>query len=110
MSGMELTCDNWGVDRVINGIVIGVSGEYRNEHCVITHQRVNDMKEAAGRKVFATVETLTLEMERRGINQVDFRIVTQLIIRDYLDNIRRFRNSQAFQDSMDKLKAKKNGH
>ncbi|KAJ3112480.1 hypothetical protein HK100_002318 [Physocladia obscura] len=71
MSGMELTCDNWGVDRV------------------------------DGRKVFASVETLTLEMQRRYMVQADFRIATQLILREYLNQIRAFRNSQAYRDNMD---------
>ena len=30
VTGAELSADNWGVDRVINGTVPGVSGEYRN--------------------------------------------------------------------------------
>lgn len=110
ISGIELTPYNWGVDRVINGIVTGVSGEYRNEHCVLTHQRVNDMKEADGRKVFASVETLTLEMQRRHMVQADFRIATQLILREYLNQIRAFRNSQAYRDNMDSLAEKRNGH
>ncbi|KAJ3246009.1 hypothetical protein HDU78_008013 [Chytriomyces hyalinus] len=84
ISGVELTPETFAVDRVINGTVAGLSGEYRNEHCLITHRRINDMKEADGRKVYATVETLTLEMQRRNINQVDFRIATQLIVRDFL--------------------------
>lgn len=45
ISGMELTPENWGVDRSINGIVPGISGEYTNSQIIITHQRVNDMKE-----------------------------------------------------------------
>ncbi|KAJ3119624.1 hypothetical protein HK100_000221 [Physocladia obscura] len=110
ISGVELTPETFAVDRVINGTVAGLSGEYRNEHCLITHRRINDMKEADGRKVYATVETLTLEMQRRNINQVDFRIATQLIVRDFLDHIRIFRNSPAYQENMNKLEVKKNGH
>ena len=37
VAGVELSPDNWGVDRVINEIVPGASGEYRNTHCIITH-------------------------------------------------------------------------
>ncbi|KAJ3026340.1 UNVERIFIED_CONTAM: hypothetical protein HDU68_005844, partial [Siphonaria sp. JEL0065] len=101
ISGVELCPDNWCVDRVINGIVAAISGEYRNEHCLITHRRINDMKEADGRKVFATMETLRLKMQRRNMVQPDFRFATQLIIRDYLNQIRVFRNSEAYRDNMD---------
>ncbi|KAJ3017379.1 UNVERIFIED_CONTAM: hypothetical protein HDU68_011724, partial [Siphonaria sp. JEL0065] len=45
ISGRELTPENWGVDRIINGIVPGISGEYTNSQIIITHQRVNNMKE-----------------------------------------------------------------
>ena len=45
VTGCELTPDTWGVDRVVNGIVPGVSGEYRNSHTLITHPRLNDFKE-----------------------------------------------------------------
>ncbi|TPX55906.1 hypothetical protein CcCBS67573_g09411 [Chytriomyces confervae] len=63
VTGVELLPETWSMDRVINGIVAGVSGEYRNGHCLFMHKRLNDMKEADGRKVFASVETLTLEIQ-----------------------------------------------
>ncbi|TPX57297.1 hypothetical protein CcCBS67573_g09267 [Chytriomyces confervae] len=109
MSGIELTPDSWGVDRVINGVVAGISGEYRKEHCLFTHQRLNDFKEAGGRKIFATVETLRLELQRRNIIQADYRIATQVIIRDYLSHIREFRNSPEYRENIDRLNATKGG-
>ncbi|KAJ3119522.1 hypothetical protein HK100_000274 [Physocladia obscura] len=110
ISGVELSPDNWGVDRVINDRVAGVSGMYCHLHCLITHARVNDFKEAGGRKIFATVETLSVEMQHRNLVQADYRVATQLIIRDYLNQIRVFRNSPAYQENMDKLDMTKNGH
>ncbi|KAJ3120234.1 hypothetical protein HK100_012889 [Physocladia obscura] len=108
ITGAELCPDDLGIDRVINGIVAGLSGEYCNGQTLIVHRRVNDMKEADGRKVFATLETLELEKRRRNLVQPDHRIATQLIMREYLTQIRIFRNSQSYRDNMDRLVAKKN--
>ena len=66
VTGVELSPTDWNVDRAINAIVPGISGEYRNSHCIITHKRLNDIKESGGRKVFATVETLNVEKDRRN--------------------------------------------
>lgn len=109
ITGVELTPSSWGVDRVINGIVPAVSGEYRNTHCIITHQRLNDMKESGGRKVFASVETLNLEKQRRNIVEQDDRLATIIILRDYLDHIRIFRSSDSYHYNMHRLKMKKLG-
>ncbi|KAJ3004301.1 UNVERIFIED_CONTAM: hypothetical protein HDU68_005181 [Siphonaria sp. JEL0065] len=49
-------------------------------------------------------------MQRRNMVQPDFRIATQLIMRDYLTQILAFRNSQAYRDHMNRLTDKKNGH
>jgi len=103
VTGAELTPSNWGVDRVINGIVPGVSGEYCNRHCLIMHQRLNDAKESGGIKVFASVETLELEKKRLGIIQPNNRVATQLILRNHLNLIRTFRHSQQFQENMNRL-------
>ncbi|KAJ3012925.1 UNVERIFIED_CONTAM: hypothetical protein HDU68_000942 [Siphonaria sp. JEL0065] len=125
-SRVELSPEVWGVDRVVNERVVGVSGSYCNGHCLIVHPRLNDVKEAIilffgalgfniclfqadGRKVFATVETLRLEMGRRNIVQVDYRVATQLIMRDYFTQIRTFRNSQIYRDNMTRLVNKKSG-
>ncbi|KAJ3018662.1 UNVERIFIED_CONTAM: hypothetical protein HDU68_011055, partial [Siphonaria sp. JEL0065] len=45
VTGIELSANYWSVDRVINGIVAGISGEYQNGHCLIMHERLNDFKE-----------------------------------------------------------------
>jgi hypothetical protein len=103
VTGAELTPSNWGVDRVINGIVPGVSGEYCKRHCLIMHQRLNDAKESGGRKVFASVETLELEKKRLDIIQPDNRVATQVILRNHLNLIRTFRHSQQFQENMNRL-------
>ncbi|KAJ3090859.1 hypothetical protein HK100_007339 [Physocladia obscura] len=114
VTGVELSPDTWAVDRVVNGVLVGISGEYRNGHCLFMHKRLNDMKEiclfpADGRKVFATVETLILEIRRRNIVQSDHRGVTQIILRDYLNHIRVFRNSGDYRKNMDRLAEKKEG-
>ena len=103
VTGMVLTPSNWGVDRVINGIVPGVSGEYCNRHCLIMHPRLNDAKESGGRIVFASVETLEVEKKRLGIIQPDNRVATQLILRNHLNLIRTFRHSQQFRKNMNRL-------
>ncbi|KAJ3230260.1 hypothetical protein HDU78_008511 [Chytriomyces hyalinus] len=109
ITGRELSTDSWCVDRVINNRVMGISGYYRNEDILITHTRINDFKEADGRKVFATVETLRMEMQRHNIVQADFRIATQLIMRNYLNEIRIFRNSQTYRENMRRMVDKKSG-
>lgn len=88
VTGVELSPQNWSVDRVINRIVPGVSGEYRNSHCLVMHARINDMKEAGGRKIFASVETIQLQKKRRNITQLDHRVATQIILRDYFRKMR----------------------
>ena len=93
---------------LINGIVAGVSGEYRNEHCLIIHQRLNDAKESGGRKVFSNVEILEAEKKRLGIIEPDHRVATTLILRQHLDLIREFRNSSAYQTNMNRLAAARN--
>ena len=109
VSGVELSPDTWGVDRAINEIVPGVSGEYRNSHCIFLHKRLNDMKESGGRKVFASVDTLNLEKQRRNLVEPDDRLATITILRDYLDNIRIFRSSDSYHYNMHRLKMKKLG-
>ena len=76
VSGVELVPEAFGVDRVINGVLPGISGEYRNSHTLVIHQRLNDMKESGGRKVFASVETMNLEKQRRNLVEPDDRIAT----------------------------------
>lgn len=108
VTGITLTPDTFGIDRVINGTVPGVSGEYRNEHCLIMHLRLNDAKESGGRKVFATVDTLEAEKRRLGIIEPDHRVATTYILRQHLDLIREFRNSSAYQTNMNSLAAARN--
>ena len=109
VTGLELAPTNWGVDRVINEIVPGVSGEYRSSHCIITHKRLNDMKESGGRKIFASVDTMNLEKHRRNLVEPDHRIATTIILRDYLDKIRLFRASNSYYFNQHRLKMKKLG-
>jgi hypothetical protein len=71
VSGVELVPGAFGVDRVINGVLPGISGGYRNSHTLVIHPRLNDMKESGGRKVFASVETMNLEKHRRNIVEPD---------------------------------------
>jgi hypothetical protein len=104
ITGTELSTENWGIDRVINGIVPGVSGEYSD---LITHQRINDFKESGGRKIFKSVDTLELEKSRLNITEQDHRLSTILILRRYLDPIRSFRSSQTYRDNMARLAAAK---
>jgi hypothetical protein len=106
-SGCELTPKTFGIDRVINGIVKGVSGEYENDQIIITHQRLNDFKESGGRKIFKDVETLEMEKSRLNIIEQDHRLSTILILRSYLDPIRTFRSSQSFRNNMVRLAASK---
>jgi hypothetical protein len=107
LSGIELTPDTWGVDRAINEIVAGFSGEYRNSHTIFMHQRLNDFKESGGRKIFKSVETLEIEKSRLNITEQDQRLSTILILRSYLDPIRTFRASHSFLDNMARLAAAK---
>jgi hypothetical protein len=107
VTGVELSPNNWSVDRVINEIVPGISGHYQNSHCIITHKRLNDMKESGGRKVFASVDTLNLEKQRRNIVEPDDRLATITILRDCLDQIRIFRSSQTYYFNQHRLKMKK---
>ncbi|KAJ2991046.1 hypothetical protein HDV02_004004 [Globomyces sp. JEL0801] len=107
MTGIELTPDTWGVDRAINGIVAGISGEYRSSHTIFVHQRLNDFKESGGRKIFKDVETLEMEKSMMNITEQDHRISTILILRHYLDPIRAFRSSQSYRDNMARLAAAK---
>jgi hypothetical protein len=94
-------------DRVINGIVQGVSGEYSDEQILIVHTKMNQFKESGGRKIFKSVETLEMEKSRLNITQQDYRISTILILRSYLDPIRTFRSSQSYRDNMARLAAAK---
>ena len=103
VTGCELTPQKFGIDRVVNGIVRGVSGEYESSQIIITHQRLNDFKESGGRKIFKSLETLEIEKTRLNIRENDHRLSTILILRSYLDPIRSFRSSQAFRDNMAKL-------
>ena len=103
ISGMELSPDNWSVDRCVNGIVFGVSGCYHDSQMLITHQRINDFKEGGGRKIFASIETLDLEKQRLGIAEDDQCRATVLNLRCYLDPIRLFRASHHYRVNMDRL-------
>jgi hypothetical protein len=67
------------------------------------------MKESGGRKVFASVETLNLEKQRRYIVEQDDRLATITILRLYLDHIRIFRASISYHFNMHRLKMKKLG-
>ena len=67
------------------------------------------MKESGGRKVFASVETMNLENQRRNIVEQDDRLATIIILRDYLDHIRLFRSSISYYFNMHRLKMKKLG-
>ena len=107
VSGVELTAEAFGIDRVINNIVSGVSGEYRRTHTIIIHPRLNDFKEGGGRKIFKSVETLEMEKFRLNITEQDHRISSILILRHYLDPIRTFRASQPFRDNVVRLSASK---
>jgi hypothetical protein len=109
ITGVELAPNNWSVDRAINRIVPGISGCYQNSHFIITHSRMNDMKEAGGRKIFASVETLNLEKLKRHIVEPDNRLAIITILREYLDQIRKFRSSKAFFYNMHRLQMKKLG-
>ena len=105
ISGMELSPDNWSVDRCVNSIVFGVSGCYHDSQMLITHQRINDFKEGGGRKIFASIETLDLEKQRLGIAEDDQRRATVLILRSYLDPIKVFRAGPEYRANMDRLRA-----
>jgi hypothetical protein len=107
ITGCELTPQTFGIDRVVNGIVRGLSGEYENNQIIITHQRLNDFKESGGRKIFKDVETLEMEKSRLNIIEQDHRLSTILILRQYLDPIRAFRASHSFLDNMARLEAAK---
>ncbi len=107
ITGMELSTFNWGIDRILNEIVPGISGQYENSQIIITHQRLNDFKESGGRKIFRDVETLEMEKSRLNITEHDHRISSILILRSYLDPIRTFRSSQPFRDNMARLAAAK---
>jgi hypothetical protein len=109
VSGVELVPGAFGVDRVINGVLPSISGEYRNSHTLVIHPRLNDMKESGGRKVFASVKTMNLEKHRRNIVEPDSRIATITILRDYLHHIRIFRSSQTYYFNQHRLKMKKFG-
>jgi hypothetical protein len=107
LTGVELTRDSWSVDRVIDGIETGISGEYCNDHCIFIHKRSNDWKESGGRKIFKSVETLEMEKNRLNITEQDHRLSTILILRSYLDPIRTFRASQSYRNNMARLSAAK---
>ena len=67
------------------------------------------MKESGGRKVFATVETMNLEKQRRNLVEPDDRLATITILRDYLDHIRIFRASISYHFNMHRLKMRELG-
>ena len=71
-----MTLADWSIDRVLNGIQVGVSGEYCSSQTLIVHRHINDMKESGGRKVFASVDTMNLEKQRRNLVEPDDRIAT----------------------------------
>ncbi|TPX73239.1 hypothetical protein CcCBS67573_g05492 [Chytriomyces confervae] len=93
VTGHDLGVGNWEIDRVINGIVVGRSGEYGHAQCLIVHQKINDMKEAGGCKIFASCETLELEKQHRGNIEADNCIATQIILWLHLHSICTFRAS-----------------
>ncbi|KAI8617002.1 hypothetical protein BC830DRAFT_148153 [Chytriomyces sp. MP71] len=74
LSGVELMPETWGIDSAINGFAADI-GYYRNDQILIVHTRLNDCKEAGGRKIFASVETLELEKQRRRIS----RLITEFL-------------------------------
>ncbi len=106
-TGCDLSTDEFGIDRVINDIIAGVSGEYEKSQIIIIHRRLNDFKQGGGRKIFKSVETLEIEKSRLNITELDHRISAILILRHYLDPIRTFRSSQSFRDNMARLAAAK---
>lgn len=67
------------------------------------------MKEAGGRKVFASVEILDLAKKTHGINEADHRVATVIILRKLLDDMHVFHFSPEFKDNMDALNKAKRG-